>query len=77
MFEWNTAIKKLTNNVELIVGDLYQCGDNDRTIMRLYAELDNDNCKLVIVSDEDDMYDIGEEIILKWYDLKKADKEGE
>ncbi len=75
MFEWNNAIKKLTNNVELIVGDLYQCGDNDRTIMRLYAELDDDNCKLVIVSDKDNMYSVDEVIILKWYDLRKYNEE--
>lgn len=75
MFEWNNAIKKLTNNVELIVGELYQCGDNDRTIMRLYAELDDDNCKLVIVSDKDNMYSVDEVIILKWYDLRKYNEE--
>ena len=71
-YAWNETIKKLTNNIELVVNDIYQYKNNPNCQLKLLSIWDNDEVRLSVVYDNDKMYDVGELIIAKSYDLEKV-----
>lgn len=70
-YQWNEAINELTSNVELVINDLYIYRNNDDVIMKYYGMATDKDCKMCVVSDSNKMYDVGEIILVKFYDLEK------